>query len=283
VHGRVPRSISSAEARAVALAAQGLAPARHDASQWTAALTDVVRRISAIQIDSVNVLVRSHYLPAYSRLGAYDRDALDALATGNDAPCSNTGDTRRRCCRSSSSRCCAGAWTERAAAVGVWRGVAQFGREQQPFCAAVLGRDPNARTDRRLRAGQRRQATRRLVGLEPRQDCARVAVLDRRDHDAQPTAFRASLRPDRAHPARASDCKADSDNEDAQRDLLRISMRAMGIGTERDLRDYFRLPTADAKARIAELVEIGELQPVSVDGWKQPAFLDPSAKPARRA
>jgi uncharacterized protein YcaQ len=44
------------------------------------------------------------------------------------------------------------------------------------------------------------------------------------------------------------------------------------------LRDCFRLPTADAKARIAELVEIGDLQPVSVDGWKQRAFLYPSAK-----
>ena len=70
--------------------------------------------------------------------------------------------------------------------------------------------------------------------------------------------------------------------EVAQRELLRIAGRALGVATERDLRDYFRLPVADAKARIAELVEAGELMAVAVDGWKQPAFLDPRVRPPRR-
>src|SRR5262249_53572749 len=55
--------------------------------------------------------------------------------------------------------------------------------------------------------------------------------------------------------------------EDAQRELLRISARALGIATETDLRDYFRLGVADTKARLAELVEAGELLPVAVEGW----------------
>ncbi|CAN5379658.1 hypothetical protein BH09PSE1_BH09PSE1_12670 [soil metagenome] len=69
---------------------------------------------------------------------------------------------------------------------------------------------------------------------------------------------------------------------DAQRELLRISARAMGVATAADLRDYFRLPLADARARIAELVEAGELIPVTVEGWGKPAFLDPAARKPRR-
>jgi uncharacterized protein YcaQ len=70
--------------------------------------------------------------------------------------------------------------------------------------------------------------------------------------------------------------------EDAQRELLRIAVRALGVATERDLRDYFRMPVADAKARIAELVEAREIQPLTVEHWKQPAFMDPRARLPRR-
>jgi uncharacterized protein YcaQ len=68
----------------------------------------------------------------------------------------------------------------------------------------------------------------------------------------------------------------------AQRELLRIASRAMGVATERDLRDYFRLGPTDAKARIVELVETGDLVPVQVEGWQGPAYLAPRSKrPAR--
>src|SRR5262245_10579716 len=75
------KSISSAEARGLALTAQGFTSSSH-ARSAAGELMDLARRLSAVQIDSVNVLVRSHYLPLYSRLGGYDRDELDALATG---------------------------------------------------------------------------------------------------------------------------------------------------------------------------------------------------------
>ena len=64
---------------------------------------------------------------------------------------------------------------------------------------------------------------------------------------------------------------------DAQRELLRISARALGIATEPDLGDYFRLPRAASKARVAELLEAGELEAVEVEGWGAPAYLSPGA------
>jgi uncharacterized protein YcaQ len=69
---------------------------------------------------------------------------------------------------------------------------------------------------------------------------------------------------------------------DAHRELLRRSIRSLGVATARDLRDYYRLPAADFKARIAELVESGDLLPVAVEEWKGPAFLDPAAAFPRR-
>ena len=72
--------------------------------------------------------------------------------------------------------------------------------------------------------------------------------------------------------------------EDAQRELLPIAARPWASPTEADLRDYFRMPVADTKARIAELVEAGELVPAASRAGAKPAYLAPgAARPARRA
>ncbi|MGE3647991.1 MAG: winged helix-turn-helix domain-containing protein, partial [Reyranellaceae bacterium] len=72
------------------------------------------------------------------------------------------------------------------------------------------------------------------------------------------------------------------DDAEAQRALLLIAARALGVATEFDLRDYFRLRPADTKARLAELVEAGALLPVRVEGWSHGGYLDPQAHFARR-
>jgi uncharacterized protein YcaQ len=72
------------------------------------------------------------------------------------------------------------------------------------------------------------------------------------------------------------------DEPDAQRELVRISARALGVATEPDLGDYFRLPRSASKARVAELVDSGELHRVQVAGWRAPAYVTAQATLPRR-
>jgi hypothetical protein len=163
IHARPRESLSLAQARRVALAAQGLGKPSLSREVLRRDVARTVRGLGLVQIDSVNVLVRSHYLPLYSRLGPYDPQLLDAAAYGG----------RRRQLFEY--------WGHEASLVpveyqpllrwrmqrarkngdGVWGGVARFGRERAAFCREVLAeigeRGPLGVSD--LATGGRRQGS----------------------------------------------------------------------------------------------------------------------------
>jgi hypothetical protein len=271
-------SISSVEARRIALAAQGFGRPRPVLPSPQDILA-TVRSLGLVQIDSVNVLVRSHYLPLYSRLGAYDPGALDAAAYGGKRrtifeywgheasllPVETQPYLRWRMERARQG-------------VGVWSGVAAFGRQHGGVCTAVLDeirdRGPLGVSD--LQAGGKRRGgwwgwSEGKVALEWLFWTGQVSTHSRRRFE------RIYDVTERVLPARVVNAPT-PDVDEAQRELLRASIRALGVATERDLRDYFRLPVADTKARIAELVEAGDLRPVGVEGWKHAAYLVPRVR-----
>jgi hypothetical protein len=87
--------------------------------------------------------------------------------------------------------------------------------------------------------------------------------------------------PERVHPPEIAAAPTPAPDE-AQRRLLLAAARALGVATERDLRDYYRLEVADTRARLAELVEAGALVPLRVEGWAHPGYALPDARVPRR-
>jgi uncharacterized protein YcaQ len=277
-------TLSAAEARRVALAAQGFAePPLGRAVDARALRSRVIDRVGLLQIDSVNVLQRAHYLPAFSRLGAYDVTLLDKLSHyaprrlfeywGHEAsliPVELQPHLR---------------WRMRRARDDAWGGMRRIARDRPDLVAAVL-EDITARGP--LTAAQLAHHDDPRGPKGPWWDWSDVKrALEFLFWSGSVTAARRRRFerlydiPERVLPAAVVAAPTPSDDE-AQRTLLRVAARAMGVATEPDLRDYFRLPTAESKARVAELVEAGDLLPVAVEGWTAPAYLAPGTRVPRR-
>ena len=244
-------------------------------------LRRVLGRTHLLQIDSVNVFQRAHYLPAFSRLGPYPTLLVDDMAFkhrelfeywGHEAsllPVALHPLLRWR--------------MERARNLEEgWGGVLRAMRERPDFVAEVLRMvqelGPVSAGD--LREGERKKGTwwswdDEKRALEFLFWSGQVMTSTRRSFE------RLYDVPERVLPAEILNAPTPS-REDAQRELVRLSARAHGVATERDLRDYFRLSPGDAKAAVASLVEGGGLLPVAVEGWTQPAFLSPDAAFPRR-
>jgi len=270
--------LSAVQARRMALAAQGFAD-RHGAREpdgW--ALRRVLDRVGLIQIDSVNVLSRAHYLPLFSRLGPYDTELLDRAAHraprrlfeywGHEAsllPVAIQPLLR---------------WRMERAGDDAWGGVRRIQRERPELVERVLeevrDRGPIAASEvveehAPSRTGPWWDWSDVKRAFEWLFWSGQITSARRRGFE------RLYDLPERVLPREVVETPTPS-LEDAQRELMRIAARALGVAAERDLRDYFRLPVGEARARTAELVEAGELWPVEVEGWSTPGYVHPEAR-----
>jgi len=279
-----PESLSAAEARRAALAAQGLASrSERKGRSGFAPVQRLIERLNLLQIDSVNVLARAHYLPVYSRLGAYDRTKLDARAFGSRRrtlfeywaheasllPLSFWPLLRWRMRRAADRR-------------DIYKGLARFAEERRDYIQAVLG---EVRSRGPVTARELSEAGARTgpwwgwhdgkIALEYLFWSGAVTAAGRRGFE------RIYDIPERAIPAETL-AVPEPREDDAIRHLLSLSARALGVASEADLRDYFRLPVAESATALRELIEAGELLPVRIEGWRVGAYLHRDAAiPAR--
>ncbi len=274
VEGRGIERLTPGQARRVLLAAQGFGSALPP-TVGRGRLETAARRLGLLQLDSVNVFERSHYLPLHARLGRYDKAHLDRVTFADP-----------------------GRWTEwwahEAALLPVedlplwgWRKAEyrardpwfpDFAGDHEALLREILQRlavdGPMAASEIEHEENVRRgpwwgwSAVKR--GLE---------ILFRRGEvvSAGRTRFeRRYALPDQVLPA--SVIGVEAPREESIRELVRRSAVALGIGTAADLADYYRLRTDDTRAAIAALEESGELRPVRVEGWKPAAWLHRDAK-----
>ena len=277
--------LSAAQARRLALAAQGFSRPRPTGRVDARHLRRAIDDVGLLQLDSVNVFCRSHYMPVYSRLGPYPRQALDRLAWHEDGK----GKTRR-----ARRRDLIEYWGHEASLLPVelqpllrwrmaradalaWKGVARIAAEQPRLLEFVLDmvrqRGPIRASElaakgRRREPGEMWNWSEEKTALEYLFFSGRVCAARRVNFE------RLYDLPERVLPQDVLEAPTPS-QEEAQRQLVLIAAKRLGVATEADLGDYFRLPRAESKARVAELAEDGSLVPVRVEGWRQPAYLSP--------
>jgi uncharacterized protein len=278
--------LSSAEARRLALASLGFG-AKRPARAGRAHVRATAARLNAIQIDSVNVLARAHYLPTFSRCGPYPTAALDDLAHGTRELFEYWGHAAcflpieiyplMRWRMDNQRQAWAGLRTKQKDFIeAVYREIAERG----PISAGAISISGRS-TGPWWGWSQGKEAAELLF----RQ--GRVAVAGRRNFE------RLYDIPERVFPPdvlRAASVAA----TDAKKELIVRATRAMGVGTAKDIAQYFhidawwdrlsvngrRTPSA-IQPLFDELVEAGRLERIRVEGWQQPAFLIPGVKVPR--
>lgn len=309
-------TISTDEARRIALAAQGFTDPRPSGRVDARHVRRVLDRLGVLQLDSLNVVCRSHYLPIFARLGPYPREALDRMCWGDQQrelfeywghaasllpmPTHPLVRWRMQAAErwdwnqwSSTIQPPAG-WStslDPALHAAPWAAIAGMTRlsKERPrlvdeVLAVVTERGPV--TSREASPdGRRRSAadpdpdptTGRMwnwqdtkIALEWLLYMGKVAIAKRHNFE------RFYDLTERVIPADIVALPVPS-RDDAQRELIRIAARAHGIAAEKQLGDYFHLPAAHAKARVAELVLAGELIPVRVERVPQQMYLWPEA------
>jgi len=272
------RRLSGDQARRIALGAQGFTAPRPTGRIDVRHFRRVLHHVGLLQLDSVNVLERSHYLPVFSRLGPYDRSSFDRWTTssgelfeywGHEAsliPVEHYGTFRFRMDE-----------------MKPWGSAQRLMEEQPAYIAGVLAevadRGPLTVSDL-CDPGERVGP---WWGYAPGKQALEWLFATGRITATRTPAFgRLYDLPERVVPDWALRQPAPNRDE-AYRRLLIEATRHHGVGTAADLADYHRLHTPTARAVLAGLAEEGLVIPVAVDGWRQPAYLSSDAVLPRRS
>ncbi len=269
-------SFSASQARRIALAAQGFGGAR-PSRPGVRQLGAEIKRLGVLQLDSVNVFERSHYLPLFARLGSYDKADLDRTAFGGSFTeywahqASVIALEHRplfewRMAHFRSEKSDYGRWM--AANPGMVDFLRGELRDKGPLAAREVEHEANRRT------GPWWGWSDVKTGLEALFMGGELATAGRRNFERRYALAE--------HVVPAQHLGRDIPEADAVRELVRISARALGIATMRDLADYFRLTQAQTRTAVADLAAAGELIPASVEGWAQPAWRHRDARVPRR-
>jgi uncharacterized protein YcaQ len=275
--------LSAAAARRLALAAQGFDRA-HPTAVGTRQLTAAVDRLEVLQLDSVSVFARSHYLPLFARLGAYDRDALDRLIFArsgryteywaHEAAIIRRADWplwhwKREALRERFTR--TKPWVRENAPLMQW--LLDELAEKGPLTVAAVEHDAT------VRRGPWWGWSDVKEGLEYLFAFGDVVSGGRRGFS------RVYALPEQVGLGELHQVVVP--RADAQRELVLRSVRALGVGTVGDVADYHRLKIAPTQAALRDLVEAGAVEQVAVEGWERggrplPAFRIPGTRIPRR-
>lgn len=265
----------------MALAAQGFECPRPAGRVAAHHVRRSIRQLGLLQLDYVNVLVPAHYQVLFSRLGPYRMRVLDDLVY------------RRREFTEQwaheASILPMESWPLLAHRMAAHRvrpyGFESFMERHEDYVGWVLkevrARGALSADDLPEPAGTSRRMPGAWVGTVPRAVLeahfgrSRLAVAERR-----PNFSRTYDLAERVVPA--EHCHRGVERQDAQRELLGLAARALGVATTGDLADYYRMPIREARPHIAELVATGELREVRVEGWREPAYLPPKARLPQR-
>ena len=271
-----PRRLSISQARRIALAAQGFTDPAPAGQVDRRHLRRVMGRLKLLQLDSVPVVVRTQYLPPFSRLGCYDRALPDRIAYTDDewfeawaheASLLPVGDEPLL------------RWQKRRAEQGdTWKNLAELARSEPDYVAEVLAQVAEGPLTAGELADPRRRdgewwGSRSLgsIALDWLFRIGAVGIRRRGNFVKEFDLLERIVPPEvRARPTPTV--------EDAQRALLERSAEALGVGAAGDLIDYYRLPIREGRARLRELVEAGSLETAEVEGWTEPAYMHPEAR-----
>jgi uncharacterized protein YcaQ len=274
-------SLSIKDARALALAAQGFDSPRTKTKSTTADVVALIKKLGVIQIDSVNVLVRSQELPLFSRLGEHDRNAIPK-ATSQGKIFEYWGHEAAHLPVELHPMFRFKMHAARSGKLKHW-GLTSFYAENKAFVKRILkyvevngsvtAREISTRTTKKSSWWDWDEAktaleylflTGELMSCGRGSDFARVYDI-----------------PERVLPRKILQMPTPSETE-ARKELLVRAMRAQGVATLRDLADYYRQKPAVVKPLVSQLVEQGVLREVSVDGWQDKAYVHRNAQLPKR-